>query len=148
MNRYEFIDEMRRMLSENLPSDEIRGHIAYYEDYIDMQIKKGVSEESVIQSLGNPRLIAKSIVDAQAGKHSNDRVYRANDTSDKRCGGEKWKVNINKNKISFWLGIILSVLILLIVIGFLFSALAVLLRLFFPVILVVMIFKIINNLRR
>ena len=36
--------------------------LAYYEDYIETEIRKGSTEEEVLAQLGDPRLIAKSIL--------------------------------------------------------------------------------------
>ena len=64
MLKQEFLDGLRRALAGKVDVEVIDETIRYYEDYIDMQIKKGESEASVMEQLGKPQLIAKSIVDA------------------------------------------------------------------------------------
>ncbi len=67
MNRQEFIAELRRAMSGDFSTTEIEDAVSYYEDYMDMQIKKGKREEEVLRELGNPRLIAKSMKAAGSG---------------------------------------------------------------------------------
>ena len=62
MSKQEFLDGLRRSLAGSLESREINEHINYYSDYIDSQIRKGISEEEVMNSLGEPRLIAKTLL--------------------------------------------------------------------------------------
>ena len=60
MTRYEFIENLKSNLStlnKNIVDDKIK----YYNDYIDAEVKKGRSETDVINELGDPRLIAKTI---------------------------------------------------------------------------------------
>ncbi len=61
MNRQEFIRELRRAMSGSFPAGEIDRTAAYYEDYLDMRLKKGDSEEEILRELGDPRLLAKSM---------------------------------------------------------------------------------------
>ncbi len=39
-------------------------HVSYYQEYIELEVRKGRREEEVIQELGSPRLIGKNIADA------------------------------------------------------------------------------------
>jgi len=42
----------------------IQENIRYYDDYISQEVLKGSTEEEVTESLGSPRIIARTIVDA------------------------------------------------------------------------------------
>ena len=64
MDKLEFSDLLRRSLSGRLDAAAVDEHVQYYNDYIDIRIKKGSSEEEVLAQLGDPRLIAKSILNA------------------------------------------------------------------------------------
>ena len=61
MNKQEFIDSLRRNLSSIGDYNFVNDTISYYENYIETQIRMGQTEEQVMQQLGDPRLIAKSI---------------------------------------------------------------------------------------
>lgn len=79
MERQEFTDGLRRALAGKVEAEIIEDTIRYYEDYIDMQIRMGKSREEVMESLGKPALIAKSIVVAnQSGRdiyENADEIY-------------------------------------------------------------------------
>ena len=62
MTKQEFLDGLRRSLIGGLENGEINEHIRYYSDYIDSQIRMGISEEEIMSSLGEPRLIAKTLL--------------------------------------------------------------------------------------
>lgn len=65
MNKYEFITELQKYLTGKVSIYKLQDLTRYYQDYIDTEIRKGRAEEEVIASLGDPRLLAKSIVTAQ-----------------------------------------------------------------------------------
>ncbi len=64
MTRIEFMDSLRRALAGSLTSSTVNENMRYYEEYFDMQIRSGQSEEEVVNSLGDPRLLAKTIIEA------------------------------------------------------------------------------------
>lgn len=73
MDRRTFTEDLRRALSGQLKAAVVDRHVSYYEEYIDMQFKKGMREEEILQLLGSPRLIAKSIIAAElAGVKTGD----------------------------------------------------------------------------
>ncbi len=67
MSRQEFIEKLRMALSGRMPSAAVADNVNYYEDYINMEIRKGRTEEDVPASLGDPRLIAKTIIQTNNG---------------------------------------------------------------------------------
>lgn len=78
MNRMEFIEKLQRTLAGGLGSDMVADHVRYYQDYIDGEMRRGKSEAEVLSALGDPRLLAKSII--EANKHAGvnmgtNRVY-------------------------------------------------------------------------
>lgn len=66
MNKREFVDRLRAFLSGRIASAQVEENARYYEDYINTQIRLGETEENVLKSLGDPRLIARSIVAAES----------------------------------------------------------------------------------
>lgn len=78
MDRQEFVSRLRACLSGRIPPALVEENTRYYEDYINTQIRLGESEEAVLKALGDPRLIARSIVAADSvktGKTDEDREY-------------------------------------------------------------------------
>lgn len=70
MTKNEFTTELRIALAGELPENEIENNIYYYENYIKEQTQ-GQSEESVLEQLGDPRLIAKTIIETYQLSHAS-----------------------------------------------------------------------------
>ena len=72
MDKQEFLSTLRGALVGRLPQQRIEEHIRYYEDYIDIRLRSGDSPEALAERLGDPRLLAKTLVtaDSVSGKHS------------------------------------------------------------------------------
>lgn len=77
MTKKEFLNGLWRALAGKMESDEVQKHVAYYQEYIEIQVRKGMSEEQVIEELGTPALIAKSILTAagDSGVHLDDATF-------------------------------------------------------------------------
>lgn len=78
MTKSEFLDGLRRALFSTNSESLINENIAFYSSYIDEEVRKGRSEEEVLDELGDPRLIARSIKDAEG---INDDIEEVVDTS-------------------------------------------------------------------
>ena len=77
MNRQEFIEKLRISLNGKVPGEKIAELTGYYEGYISDEIAGGKTEEEVLAALGDPRLIARTIVTAEGNleketEHSSD----------------------------------------------------------------------------
>ncbi|MCR4955513.1 MAG: DUF1700 domain-containing protein [Lachnospiraceae bacterium] len=114
MTRQEFIAELRNALQGQVSAATISDSVQYYESYIMQESRKGRTEEEVIEELGNPRLIAKTIISSHEGEDIDDsnRSYDNSNNSRNQSsfGGlskEEWKVKITK-----WSAIIAAILIL------------------------------------
>lgn len=67
MNKQEFIDRLRAALNGRIPAPQVEETVSYYRDYINVEMRKGRSEEEVLKSLGDPRLIARTIIQTNGG---------------------------------------------------------------------------------
>lgn len=63
MNRTEFLEALRMQLAGQMQDNKASAHVRYYRDYIDEQIRRGRTEEEILAELGDPRLIAKTLLD-------------------------------------------------------------------------------------
>lgn len=68
MTKKDFLLQLRRSLSGKLGSAEISEIAAYYEEYIEIQVRKGQDEQQVTELLGDPALLVKSILNAKHDK--------------------------------------------------------------------------------
>ena len=68
MNKEAFIDTLRRALYGKVSDYELTDHVRYYEDYIRQEMNRGRSEQEVLEELGDPRLIARTILETSGMK--------------------------------------------------------------------------------
>ncbi|MDE6064083.1 MAG: DUF1700 domain-containing protein, partial [Lachnospiraceae bacterium] len=83
MTKQEFLDSLRAALSSRVGTRAVAENISFYEDYINTQVRMGKSEAQVIEELGDPRLLARSIAEAEkrAGMGSDPEAeYRRADS--------------------------------------------------------------------
>lgn len=57
----EFIAELSQALFGKMAQAQINGQIQYYDRYIMEEVRKGKTQEQVIEELGTPQLLAKTI---------------------------------------------------------------------------------------
>lgn len=90
MTKNEFLTILRGQLTGKIPTSEVESQIGYYEAYINGQIGLGNSEEAAVEELGDPRLIAKTLIDSTnraAEEAGYDGPYRSStDTYDDSDG--------------------------------------------------------------
>lgn len=79
MSKQEFLDRLRMSLSSQMTAAQVSEHLRFYEDYINTEMRKGSSEASVLQMLGDPRLIARTIVDASDVDSGAEQSYERHD---------------------------------------------------------------------
>lgn len=76
MDRQEFLKVLRQTLAGEVSAETVNENLNYYNDYIVTEMRKGRSESEVLQSLGDPRLIAKTIIDTHGtGNSQASYVY-------------------------------------------------------------------------
>ena len=74
MKKQEFLEKLYDALCESMDKSEAQIHVKYYKQYIEEKVREGKKEKDVISELENPRLIAKSLIEAgdDAFKYSDD----------------------------------------------------------------------------
>ena len=76
MTREEFLSQLRLALQGKVSSEKVQENMDYYNDYIIEETRKGKSEAEVLGMLGDPGLLAKTIIAADdAGRHPQDTIY-------------------------------------------------------------------------
>ena len=65
MSREEFLEVLNTQLEGEIPSNEISQHLTYYNNFIYQRVQQGKPESDVINELGDPRLIAKTLIDTE-----------------------------------------------------------------------------------
>ncbi len=157
MDRREFIEKLRMALSGSLPSAVVADYVNYYEDYISVEIRKGRTEEDVLSALGDPRLIAKTILQTNAGSadmaqggdyYSTDDEGGAYHAYGDAGGNARYARNVEGSprifKIPGWIASLLVILVTMVVISvvfYLLSFLAPLILVIASVLFIVKLFR-------
>lgn len=118
MTKQEFLEKMRVALNGRVPSAVVTENINYYEDYINVEIRKGRDEAEVLASLGDPRLIAKTIIQT-SGVDGMDVRYQAEERYE-QAGNTQAK----HFRLPGWLLTIIVILVVVLIFSVVFSILS------------------------
>ena len=146
MSKQEFLDGLRRSLVSGMESQEINEHINYYSQYIDSQIRMGTSEEEVMTSLGEPRLIAKTLLGMEGVETVTEEYVE--DESAQDANYRYFNINGKTLKIPGWLFTILVCVVSFCVLTFVFALMTRLLPYFFMIMFGIMVYRFIRNIFR
>ena len=137
MNKETYIDALERKLWDRLDPDQLRDIISYYKDYFAMEAAKGISEEETIRKLGDPALLAKSILAAK-GESAESEIEQ---------GIQKQGREFRGGKLLVLLVIVAVLIVLCAIIGLIFSVVSALLPFLFVLAFVFLIFSFFKNKR-
>lgn len=106
MTRESFIEQLENKLRGELDQASVKENVQYYNNYISDEINNGKSEAEILESLGDPWAIAKSIIQAQEGANgfrSNTVVDEHGDEgTNSQSRGKTSKVKFHNINISVW----------------------------------------------
>lgn len=147
MDKSKFLKELREVLSSEVSAQIVRDNIDYYSQYIDDEIRKGRSEQDVMDELGDPWVIAKTIIDTSASSSQGDYTY---DSSEYSYGNNNTTMRSSKtgeeNKgFLHILKVILIVAVVFVVLMGIFRILAPIVMFAFPIIMIVFVVRYIKN---
>lgn len=148
MNKQDFLEKLRLALNGRVSAGAVAENIRYYEDYINTEIRKGRSEEEVLSQLGDPRLIARTIVQTHGDNGPGGRAADMNGdsrafTSQSADASGEWQDNEReKRSIRFRLPVwiigiavfVVVAVILVLVLSLVFSVMSII----FPVIIIIL----------
>ena len=156
MSKKEFLDILYNQLSGQIPEGSVAAHVQYYRNYIEDEQQKGRTETDILNDLGDPRLIARTLLDTEVGAgnpqngstysaiyNEADSDYNKYDSSDSARGHVK--KHSFKLDLSTWYGKVAVILIAAVVLLLLVTILGVLI----PVMIVAgVIMYIVSQLRK
>lgn len=83
MSKQEFLQGLRAALEGEVPPSVIQENTRYYDGYIASEVSAGRREEEVTAEIGDPRLIARTIIDTTPG--AGEGIY---DTQEEPYSGD------------------------------------------------------------
>lgn len=163
MNKQEFVDRLRMALNGRVSPGLVMDNVNYYEDYINTEIRKGRTEEEVLESLGDPRLIARTIIQTNSGDeysgyrntvYGNGEYREAAGPNLHRSytedGNDGYGTHQNKvanvlAKIPAWVWVILGILVVVLIFSAVFSVLSFLAPVLIPIAVVLFLVKLFRD---
>ncbi len=128
MSKYEFLNILQVTLDGEVSQDVIDENLLYYNNYIDDEIRKGKKEIDILQLLGEPRLIAKTIIETSSVTKSTSTYTYSNETEDNMQDKtnqkgfhasydehEGWDLRYGRFKINSWYGKMILIVVLCVV---------------------------------
>ena len=146
MSKQEFLDGLRRSLASGLETHEINEHINYYSDYIDSQIRRGTPEEEVMAALGEPRLIAKTLLGMEGVETVTEEYVEDENRTDTNY--RYFNVNGKTFRLPGWLFTICVCVVCFCVLTVVFALMTRLLPYFFLIMFGIMMYRFIRNIFR
>lgn len=148
MTKREFLDRLKETLEGEVSPSEINNQLRYYEGYFIEQENSGKKEEEILQELGDPRLIARTIIEMtevqeEAGEDSS--YYDRQEEQQQTYGGTRIFGFDLSNRISRYLFIAVIVLFVVLLLGLVTKMIVFFLPFVLPVMLVVFVVNLIRN---
>lgn len=145
MNRQEFLNTLRSQLSGEISSREVEENIRYYDEYIRDAVENGKSEFQILNEIGSPLLIARTIIETSNKAkgtgyqaQSQGSSFQEDENDNRHPNGSFHSFNLQTG-IPKWLVITGVVVILVVLLSILGSAIAILSRFFIPIIVIVLV---------
>ena len=124
-------------LNGRLEPQDVNENLRYYEDYINMQVRMGKTESEVMEALGSPRLIARTITDANgiATQDYEDQVQEQNVDQKRKRGSFIARILAKFFLLPNWARTLIGVIFVVMLLSLVFTILKALL----PVIIILLI---------
>ena len=145
MNKTEFLQQLREALATDLSSRTVEENIRYYSQYISDEERKGRTEEEILYELGDPWLIAKTIINTGVPEEKN--AYDSSENNDYQGYGRRSDYDGMKvYRVDTWWKKALLIVGVIAVIGLILSLITGVVSLLAPVLVPILIIAIIINL--
>jgi uncharacterized membrane protein len=144
VEKQEFLDGLRIALAGEVSTRLVTDNVRYYDEYILTQIRLGRSEAEVLEELGDPRLIARTIIDMNQPNQTVKHAFK--DTEEEMSQKDKWRMHLSQlSRIPGWMWILIVIMVLYTIFRLTFSLFIRLLPLIVPVVIVVGVVKLFRN---
>ena len=149
MTKQEFLEMMRLALNGKVSSGAVMENLRYYEDYINMEVRKGKKEEDVLAELGDPRLLARTIAETSSAGNGQSAEYTGEGTWHRRRVEEEYRPDSRGRqvwlkvlaKVPLWVWLIVVLLIVTVVFSVVFSVIGAILPVLLPILVVLFLVK-------
>ena len=141
MTKTEFLEALRRALNGNMAAASVEDNLKFYENYFYSEEAKGRSEAALLSELGDPRILARTLIDA-AERAGDAYAREANETQFRAASGAQNRDEYRERvHMPGWLIAILVIMVFVVVISVVGSLMWAILPYLIPVVLVVYIIR-------
>ncbi len=158
MNKEEFLAQLKLALGGNINSALVQENLDYYNHYIMEEMQKGKSEREVMEMLGDPWILARTIIDAHDGT-DRETVYEAGgDTSSYKYGSDYTYEDQGTRpqegftgflRMDTWwkklLAVLVVVMVVMLVVSIITGLVRLLLPLFIPLLVITLLVRLIGG---
>ena len=153
MTQKDFVQQLEQALVGELSHSLVKENMDYYQQYIKDEMEKGRTEDEVVNSLGDPWAIAKSIIQAQESQDGFGSNYRGNmeqySWDDERSADGNPYVKVHHFGLWSWrrvLAILLAVILVVVMTGFiLVSVVYILLPILIPIVILYIVYRLLRK---
>lgn len=153
MTKSEFLAQLRQALQENVSSRTVQENMDYYDQYIIEETAKGRSEQEVLDTLGDPWILARTIIDANDGT-DQETVYESEGGayhSNQGNGYGQRQSGMHVFGLDTWwkkLLLILSVvMVVMLVVSIVSGLVGLFVRYFWPILIVMLVIRLVGGRR-
>ncbi|MCD7807206.1 MAG: DUF1700 domain-containing protein [Lachnospiraceae bacterium] len=144
MTKQEFINHLQNSLYGRVPEGVVRENVLYYEQYFESQRQKGVSEETVCEQIGSPKLIAMSIIEAE--KHETGSAREESmEFSDDITPESGSHFTVHYRRIPAWLGTVLLMVAVIFIFWLVINIFRVAIPVIVPVVIILLGYRMIKR---
>lgn len=151
MTKHQFLDTLRTSLNGKVAQEFLAENMGYYEEYINTEIRMGKSEEEVLNALGDPRLIARTIVETKGG--GGTRFEEPSGGGRRKSRGEDGRAGRMHGgslpglffRLPLWVWAVIVLVIMVLAFSLIFSVIAAVLPVLLPILLVLLLVKLFRD---
>lgn len=77
MSREEFLRGLEEALKGEVPASVVRDNVNYYSSYLSQELAKGRTMDEIVEEIGEPRIVARTIIDAAEAAGEGEDGYGA-----------------------------------------------------------------------
>ncbi len=143
MRKKEFLEALATELRSEMSENDVHSQVEFYDQYIRDEVKKGRTEQEVLEELGDPWVIARNLeesieyTDANYTESSEMHNHHADSDSQNKQNYTGNVFSVNGSKI----GCFIILLIILVVLYFFVGIVRILAPILIPVLIVLYIYR-------
>ena len=130
MDKNELLEKLRLSLNGKIAPETVNSTLDYYDEYISSEMQEGKTEAEVMEALGDPRLIARTIAETKGGQLNGQPAGTVDEPEQRFDGGSELQNRVHA--VPGWVWLVGFIVVLVLIVSFVFKLLSV----FWPVLAV------------